>query len=390
MPNESKFTRDIPDMSPASFTRREAIGLILGICGAAVVAGPRTAFADTASDLAAAQAQYDEVQKQLDAIGAEYEALSQQQSQTMTRIEQTQAQIDQTQAQIDQKQKDLDKKQEILSKRIASNYKSGPSGMLSLLLSSTSFDEFVSNVYYMDKISESDREMIDEVKAAKDDLDNQKASLENDKQQLEDLNTQQTQQLDDMRAKQEETQTLLDSVSQSVKDLMAQRDAEILAAAQAAAAARAAQSAAASTGAVSLPAVGGGEDYNNASSAQKSIVNACYAVASPGAGYCAAWVSQVYSAAGQGYYGGDACDMYSAYCTSSSKSDLKVGMIVAVSSHSHTSAGRIYGHIGIYIGSGTMMDNIGYIRTIGVDEWISYYGTTVTPRWGWLGGKSLA
>ena len=30
------------------------------------------------------------------------------------------------------------------------------------------------------------------------------------------------------------------------------------------------------------------------------------------------------------------------------------------------------------------MDNIGYIRTININSWISYYGTTVTPRWGWL------
>ena len=102
------------------------------------------------------------------------------------------------------------------------------------------------------------------------------------------------------------------------------------------------------------------------------------------------WISLVFQRAGYGYIGGDACDMYNAYCTSSSKSNLKVGMIVAVSSHPHTRAGRIYGHIGIYIGGGMMMDNIGYIRTESVDEWISYYGQTVTPRWGWAGNIVLS
>ena len=48
-------------------------------------------------------------------------------------------------------------------------------------------------------------------------------------------------------------------------------------------------------------------------------------------------------------------------------------------------AGRIYGHVGIYVGNGTVMDNVGFIRSIGVDEWIAYYGVTVTPRWGWIG-----
>jgi cell wall-associated NlpC family hydrolase len=82
--------------------------------------------------------------------------------------------------------------------------------------------------------------------------------------------------------------------------------------------------------------------------------------------------------------------MYSNWCSSSSKSDLQVGMIIAVSTHSHTSAGRTYGHIGIYIGDGMIMENIGYINAQSVDSWCSYYGTTVTPRWGWIGGASLA
>ena len=81
--------------------------------------------------------------------------------------------------------------------------------------------------------------------------------------------------------------------------------------------------------------------------------------------------------------------MYAAYCTSSDKSNLKVGMIIAVPSHPHTSAGRIYGHVGIYVGNNTVRDNIGYIRDINVDSWISYYGATSTPRWGWAKGINL-
>jgi hypothetical protein len=43
----------------------------------------------------------------------------------------------------------------------------------------------------------------------------------------------------------------------------------------------------------------------------------------------------------------------------------------------------------MYIGGGMMMDNVGYIRTISVDEWCAYYGETVPPRWGWLNGIVL-
>ena len=47
------------------------------------------------------------------------------------------------------------------------------------------------------------------------------------------------------------------------------------------------------------------------------------------------------------------------------------------------------GHVGIYVGNNTVRDNIGYIRDINVDSWISYYGATSTPRWGWAKGINL-
>lgn len=49
--------------------------------------------------------------------------------------------------------------------------------------------------------------------------------------------------------------------------------------------------------------------------------------------------------------------MYYAYCKYSSKSDLKVGMLVASPSHSHNGdwAGKTYGHVGIYIGDNKVM-----------------------------------
>lgn len=104
------------------------------------------------------------------------------------------------------------------------------------------------------------------------------------------------------------------------------------------------------------------------------------------------WVSCVYSASGLGYPGGNADDMYNQRCKSSNLSELKPGMTVAVSSHSHTKAGRRYGHIGIYVGNGIIRDNVGcgYVRTISLNEWLDHYSTTVTPCWGWIWGKALA
>lgn len=126
------------------------------------------------------------------------------------------------------------------------------------------------------------------------------------------------------------------------------------------------------------------------SGTQQSVISAARSTGSPGSGLCAMWVSMVFSNAGLGYPSGNACDMYWAWCHSSNKSDLKPGMIVAVDTHPHTSAGSTYGHVGIYMGNGMVRDNIGYIRDIGLDEWISYYGATHPVKWGWVDGHSLA
>lgn len=136
---------------------------------------------------------------------------------------------------------------------------------------------------------------------------------------------------------------------------------------------------------------GGGSIVDGSlSSSQKAVVRSCSNVGSPGTGLCAMWVSMVFADAGQGYPGGDACDMYDAWCTSSNMSDLKPGMIIAVRTHDKTSAGRIYGHVGIYVGNGQVMDNIGSIRTIPVNDWIDFYGGSSTPKWGWAMGKNLS
>lgn len=124
----------------------------------------------------------------------------------------------------------------------------------------------------------------------------------------------------------------------------------------------------------SLGGVGSGAEYEASSEVQKKIVNAAFITTSPGPGWCAMWVSQVYQNAGLGYIGGNACDMYRNFTFTSDKSKLQVGMLVAVeSSSSGGSAGLTYGHVGIYIGDGMVIDNIGHIRTVSLDNWIASF-----------------
>lgn len=118
---------------------------------------------------------------------------------------------------------------------------------------------------------------------------------------------------------------------------------------------------------------GGGADYENAEPWQKAIHDNALTTPSPGAGWCAMWVSQVYYNAGFGYIGGNADDMYYRYCHSSDRSELKVGMLIAVDKYvtngypyaGYSPDGRkLSYHVGIYMGNGMVRDNIGSITDV--------------------------
>ena len=386
-------------------SRRTALKALFGAASAAVLFGlPARARAaeatkETTDKLNAAQAQLDEVQAQLDSIASEYAALANKNAQTLSDIEGVQGQIDDTQTQIDEKKAELKKKRDDLSDRVSASYKSGGTNILSLLLASGSFEELVANAHYVEKINKSARDAIEDIQTIQEELDAQKTELESQKADLEKLKDQQTAQMQDMQTKQQEVQAVLSGLSDDVKELMAQRDAEVLAATQAEEAARKAQEAAAAAAASNKnnstssggSHASGAPQQNVGTGKQQAVVNACYSTPSPGLGWCAAWVTNVFRNAGVGYFGGNACDMFNAWCYSADRSTLKVGMIVADSSHPTTGiAGRLYGHVGIYVGGGIVMSNQGAITSKSLDSFISFFGGGSGVRWGWLGGVVLS
>ena len=128
----------------------------------------------------------------------------------------------------------------------------------------------------------------------------------------------------------------------------------------------------------------------DASERQQAVVNAAFAETYHEGGYCAEWVMRVYERVGLGrQYGGDARDIYWSWCTSSDLSTLRPGMVIAVPSSPASEAGKIYGHVAVYVGGGMVRDNVGYIRMTPVEEWVAYYSARATPRWGWYGGIPL-
>lgn len=230
-------TTDVPFYTNRSIGRRAFVAIAV----ATLLGGIRSARADgfsasaeTEAALADAQARY---QAALDELGylnnlvfdaeAVYDQIS-------TDLYNTILQIDELQVSIEQKQTDLSEAQDILAERLASSYRAGKTDMLEFVLGATSFDDFVSRVYYANKVSDADAEAIQNVKDIKAALEADQAALREQQAYQEQLQAEQAAQLEILNAQVAETEAYAASLDWEVQGLIAQRDAEIAAAAEAA------------------------------------------------------------------------------------------------------------------------------------------------------------
>ena len=381
-----------------NLSRRDALRLLMGSAltvGAAAALKPAAAIAVTAQQKADnaqaqadktkqqlddAQAQYDAAQEKLATIAEEYSAAAAKLSATQGQIATLNQQISEAESAIAAKedeiaktQSDIEAKQKKLGNRMSAAYKSGNQSAIDLLLNSSSFEELTSNIYYLDKMTAQDRDMIEEVKTLKADL--------------ETLESQQAEELAAAQAKQDEAAAVVSGLSDSVQALMAQHDAELVAAQEAAEEAKR----------IAAEAKKSNKSWATSTNTQvlgsgplAKVTAAAASTPSPGSGLCAAWITYVFMNAGIGRFGGNACDMCAWWC-GNDVSQIQPGMIIAVeSSSSGTSAGRIYGHIGVYLGDGLVHHNIGYITTDTVSSWCAKYCKYMSARCGWLGGIALS
>lgn len=378
MPTEPSKTAELVSIPNRLLRLVIGVFLVLGLSPvmlAAASLGAEPAFAVTKDELDDAQARYEEVQKQLDALVDEYQAMSIALSNTKDKIEATEKEIAVLESEIEVKEAELAKHQEQLAAFAVDNYKNGQTDYLDVLLASSTFENFISNLYYVGKINAQKIALIDTVRDLKTELEDHRNQLESDLANLEALQDEQMEQLDSMQAKQAEVNELLDSLDEEVKALTEKYNEELVARANAEAALR--------SGVMPEGMV------NTGSGTLSDLIAACYSTPSPGANLCAGWVSRVFYNAGFGYPGGNACDQYARWCNSSDRDELKPGMIIAVSSSPYGSMGRMYGHVGIYIGDNTVIHNVGSIQSTTVDAWIQSFGGLVTVRWGWVYGQAL-
>ena len=128
----------------------------------------------------------------------------------------------------------------------------------------------------------------------------------------------------------------------------------------------------------------------DAGARQRRVVECAHATPATCEDQCATWVENVLAGAGAPYVVGTARELYDGFCHLTDARELLVGMIVAVGRHPYDAAGWAYGHVGLYVGDGQVMECAsGRVRTAPLELWASAYGVMSEPRWGWLGAIAL-
>ena len=369
--------------------------LALGSC-------PVSAIAATSAEL---QTQLEAATKQLNTLGAAAEQAGNDLATVTSELEDTKAQIEQTQSDIEEEQKQLEANQSELGILVSDQYKTGGASVVTLLLSSGSFSSLISNVHYADKAAEHQQNMITETRALKESLEQKKTDLEEQQKKQEELVSEQQKKSDAANAAVAEAQSYYDQLSTEVKQKIAEEEeaarkkAEEEARAQAAAIQQQAQQSGnnggssggngGSTGNAGSSS-GNSSSGNNGSGGSSSGSSSTSGGSSSGgsssggsasvapSGSASAMVQRAYSVIGSGYsYTGststswftcsglvDYAMGYGPWSNSPATFRSKVRYLTYdVNSLSYGDlvffkSGSRISHVGIYIGSGRMIDSI--------------------------------
>lgn len=405
--------------------KRGTLALVLAVATLALLGLlvlPCTARADRV--VSVSNPEYEAALEQLNSISEEYDALTQEQNQTLAQLEDVQRQIADTEAQIadvqqqiETGQEELAAQQDTLAGHISASYKSGGVSWLGILFSATSFEDAVSKFYYHNAINEAQVAEIESINEKKAELQEQSDELQRLQDELleqeadiKELYDQQQERAEEMYDRQLRAAELVESLPSEILQTIEEDPQELVNEAQAAIHAEEERAEAEAKPEESKPEESKpAEEEKPAEQKEETpapaqptssapsgtlqrLIDTAYATGPTRQDWgCSGWVYIVFDTAGISDYSGSAAYFYNTWCFSSDRSQLRPGMIIAVNNTGGSAAGRMYGHIGIYLGNNTVRHfTRGQVFDMSLDDWCRSYGSVCTPRWGWNGGVVLS
>lgn len=176
------------------------------VCAAAIAAGlalgcPMGAYADTASDLASARQSLEEIGASVEQLAGDLDGLA--------------TELDNTDYEIMVKDQKLTQNKAALASYVSEEYKDGGSTLLTVLLGSTSIDDVISRIHYVQKLSNAQADAIAQIDQAKTELEERKAYQQG---MIDDTQSM----LDTLNAQREAAAALVNSLSEEAKAQLAE------------------------------------------------------------------------------------------------------------------------------------------------------------------------
>ena len=319
---------------------------------------PLCAYADDASDLKELTEEFEKTEASIKALQDEYI--------TAVRIEsELSAQIEVLEAELADLERDIDKHNEIIAQLAVAEYKQ-PSAerLINILFDAQSLEDARRNFEYTTHIMDYESKIVaelDDLKSERElksiEVAEKKRTLDEEKIHLSTLKGQLEKSNEELSPKIESLKNKLSSISAD-KSSTAQME-NILSYL---------------------------DSVTELTETQEAIVRSAYSTPYAGGNLCEAWAEQVYRNAGvpvpllESALAGK-----EEYFVSDSTDHIPPGAWVYGSGVGYM--GSLYGHVGIYVGNGLIMDNEGSRtkRAVPIDEWVSWQTASQNGKSGWYG-----
>ena len=177
---------------------------------------------ETEAEIKQSEENLNQITSQKNSIQQEVSELNESISEVQSELSDLQDKIENLDKSIKSKQEDLDEKQKLLDERLAVVYRKGTNTYLEALFSGGLIN-FISNYDMIKQIAEYDNNLINQVKEAKTNLENEKKELQEAKNEVE----QKKSSLEKQKSEREEKVKSLTQEEQEIQKIIEEKEAEI-------------------------------------------------------------------------------------------------------------------------------------------------------------------
>lgn len=175
----------------------------------------------SAASLSELREQISEKENALSEGKAEEESLTEKLRQLEEAIDENESKLTVLEEELEAAEKKVDTQTENLNSRLRNMYKSGSVGFIDVLMDSGSFSEFLTNLDLVRMIYSSDKDVLDQLQEAHDEVEKKKEEVETLKAELEESHAVVEEEKETIAASNEETEKMLDELKEEADRLTA-------------------------------------------------------------------------------------------------------------------------------------------------------------------------